>query len=91
MNTMQLPTRVIEVLAALKTQGFTMKVKSMEDGDIMIDIYKDGEYQTDMFLREKLEFDMYDTTYEKICKLIDPRVQRRSAAILKYLEGIIEY
>lgn len=91
MNTMQLPSRVIDVLAALKTQGYDITFKSLADGDIYVKAFKDNVYRTNFFLREDIGFDMLDFVYEDICKVLDPRVQKKSAAVLKYLEGIIEY
>lgn len=91
MNKMQLPSRVVDVLAALKTQGFDMKFKSFADGDIGIEIFRDGEYRTQFFLYHNYGFDMCDSDYRKMCDVVDPRVQKKSAAVLKYLEGIIEY
>lgn len=91
MNNMQLPSRVVNVLAALKTQGYTMEFNSMADGDIMANVYRNGKYRTSFLLVHDKEFDMYDCDYEKMCDVVDPRVQKKSAAVLKYLEGIIEY
>ena len=91
MNKMQLPSRVTDVLAALKTQGFNMEFKSMADGDINVDVFKDGKYRTQFFLYHNDGFDTTNNEYEKMCDVVDPRVQRKSAAVLKYLEGIIEY
>ncbi len=91
MEKMQLPSRVVDVLAALKTQGYTMEFKPMANGDIVVDVYKDGKYRTDFFLLHNNGFDTYDSHYNKMCDVIDPRVQKKSAAVLKYLEGIIEY
>lgn len=91
MNQMQLPSRVVDVLAALKTQGFDVKFKPMADGDICVNVYKDSKYRTDFFLRHNDGFDMFNDDYNKLCDVVDPRVQKKSAAVLKYLEGIIEY
>ena len=91
MNNMQLPSRVINVLAALKTQGFKMEFKPMANGNIIVDVYKNDEYQTNFFLKHNNGFDMHDVDYNKMCDVVDPRVQKKSAAVLKYLEGIIEY
>lgn len=91
MNKMQLPSRVINVLAALKTQGNEMRFSPMADGDIFVYVRKNGEFRTSFLLVHDKEFDMFDTDYEKMCNVVDPRVQKKSAAVLKYLEGIIEY
>ena len=91
MNTMQLPSRVVNVLAALRTQGYTMEFKQMASGNIDVEVYKNAKYHTDFLLVCTKDYDMYDSEYEKMCNVIDPRVQKKSAAVLKYLEGIIEY
>lgn len=91
MAKMQLPSRVTNVLAALKTQGYNTKFSSMADGDIIVEIFKGEDYRTSFFLRHHIEFDMLDTEYKRMCDVVDPRVQKKSAAVLKYLEGIIEY
>lgn len=91
MSKMQLPSRVVDVLAALRTQGYDMKFKTIADGDICVDVYKNGKYRIDFFLRHDNGFDMSDYCYERMCNVLDPRVQKKSAAVLKYLEGIIEY
>lgn len=91
MNKMQLPSRVTDVLAALKTQGYEMRFSPMADGDIHVEVYKDDHYRTSFSLIFNKEFDMYDCDYRKMCDVVDPRVQKKSAAVLKYLEGIIEY
>jgi hypothetical protein len=91
MNNMQLPSRVVDVLAALKTQGFEMRFSQMAGGNICVRVFKGNTYRTSFFLRHDKEFDMYDSEYEIMCDVVDPRVQRKSAAVLKYLEGIIEY
>lgn len=91
MAKMQLPSRVVDVLAALKTQGFVMKFSSMADGDIAVEVFKDGHYRITFFLRHNKGFDMSDSQYTDMCNVVDPRVQKKSAAVLKYLEGTIEY
>jgi hypothetical protein len=91
METMQLPSRVVNVLAALRTQGYDMKFKQMASGNINVEVYKNDKYHTDCLLVCTKDYDMYDSEYEKMCNVIDPRVQKKSAAVLKYLEGIIEY
>lgn len=91
MNKMQLPSRVVDVLAALRTQGYDMKFHTMSDGDIVVDIFKDGQHQTEFFLYHNEGFDMSTYAYKRVCNILDPRVQKKSAAVLKYLEGIIEY
>ena len=91
MKQMQLPSRVVDVLAALKTQGFNMEFSTMADGNICVEVRKDGRYRTSFFLRHNKGFDMYDHEYKDMCDVLDPRVQKKSAAVLKYLEGIIEY
>lgn len=91
MNTMQLPSRVCDVLAALRTQGFDVKFSPFADGDIGVEVYRKDEYKTSFFLRHEIDFDMYNCEYEKMCDVLDPRVQKKSAAVLKYLEGIINY
>lgn len=91
MDKMQLPSRVVDVLAALKTQGYVMGFSSMADGDICVDVFKDNHHRINFFLRQHLGFDMLNCEYETMCDVVDPRVQRKSAAVLKYLEGIIEY
>jgi hypothetical protein len=91
MNNMQLPSRVVDVLAALKTQGYKMEFSTMADGDICVEVFKDGHYRISFFLRHNLGFDMSDPQYKEMCDVVDPRVQKKSAAVLKYLEGIIEY
>lgn len=91
MNTMQLPSRVCDVLAALRTQGHDMDFAAMASGNICVRVYKDGVYKTSFFLRHEINFDMYDCEFEKMCDVVDPRVQKKSAAVLKYLEGIINY
>jgi hypothetical protein len=91
MDKMQLPSRVVDVLAALKTQGYVMEFSSMADGDICVDVFKDGHHRINFFLRQHSGFDMLNCEYETMCNVVDPRVQRKSAAVLKYLEGIIEY
>lgn len=91
MKQMQLPSRVVDVLAALKTQGFDMEFRSMASGNIVVEVFKDGRYRTSFFLYHDREFDMYDHEYKDMCDVLDPRVQKKSAAVLKYLEGIIEY
>jgi hypothetical protein len=88
---MQLPSRVTNVMAALKTQGFEMKFSSMADGDICVEVFKDSKYRISFFLRQHTGFDMSNSQYEDMCNVVDPRVQKKSAAVLKYLEGIIEY
>ena len=91
MNQMQLPSRVVDVLAALKTQGFEMKFEQYASGNINVKVFKDAEYQTSFLLVHDYEFDMLDSDYNKMCNVVDSRVQKKSAAVLKYLEGIIEY
>lgn len=91
MNTMQLPSRVIDVLAALRTQGYDMKFKQLASGNIDVEVYKNDKYHTDFLLACTKDYDMYDSDYKKMCNVIDLRVQKKSAAVLKYLEGIIEY
>lgn len=91
MSKMQLPSRVVDVLAALRTQGYETKFSSFADGDIGVSVFKDGHYRIEFFLRQHKGFDMHDCEYKKMCDVIDPRVQKKSAAVLKYLEGIIEY
>lgn len=91
MAKMQLPSRVVDVLAALKTQGFKTEFHSMADGDICVEVFKDGHYLIRFFLRQEIGFDMFNHEYKTICDVLDPRVQKKSAAVLKYLEGIIEY
>lgn len=91
MNTMQLPSRVVDVLAALRTQGYAMEFKQMASGNIDVEVYKNSKYHTDFLLVCTKDYDMYDSEYEKMCNVIDPRVQKKCAAVLKYLEGIIEY
>jgi hypothetical protein len=91
MNQMQLPSRVVDVLAALKTQGFEMKFEQYASGNINVQVYKDDRYQTSFLLVHDNEFDMLNSDYNKMCNVVDPRVQKKSAAVLKYLEGIIEY
>lgn len=91
MNQMQLPSRVVDVLAALKTQGYEIKFSAFADGDIDVKVYKDDQYQASFYLLVNHGFDMYDNDYNRMCNVVDPRVQKKSAAVLKYLEGIIEY
>lgn len=91
MNKMQLPSRVTDVLAALKTQGYDIEFRPTASGNICVYVYKDGRYRIDFFLMHNIGFDMYDCEYEKMCDVVDPRVQKKSAAVLKYLEGIIEH
>lgn len=91
MNQMQLPSRVVDVLAALKTQGYDLVFSPMADGDIDVEVRKDGRYRISFFLKHKEGFDMADHAYKTMCDVVDPRVQKKSAAVLKYLEGIIEY
>lgn len=91
MAKMQLPSRVVDVLAALRTQGYDMEFRSMADGNICVEVSKDKHYRISFFLRHHRGFDMYDCEYRTMCDVIDPRVQKKSAAVLKYLEGIIEY
>ena len=91
MEQMQLPSRVVDVLAALKTQGFDMKFRSMADGDIVVEVFKEKRFRISFFLRHDKGFDMLDCEYRTMCDVVDPRVQKKSAAVLKYLEGIIEY
>jgi hypothetical protein len=91
MAKMKLPSRVCNVLAALLSQGFTLEYSSMADGDICVSLYKNDEYQTGFFLISDRGFDMFDIEYKKMRKVLNPRVQKKSAAVLKHLEGIIEY
>lgn len=91
MEKMQLPSRVINVLAALRTQGFEMKFSQFADGDICVEIFKDGKFCYQFYLYHNNGFDTTNREYERICDIVDPRVQKKSAAVLKYLEGIIEY
>lgn len=91
MNQMQLPSRVVDVLAALKTQGFEVRFEPFADGDIDVKVYKDDRFQTSFLLVHNHGFDTYDSDYNRMCNVVDPRVQKKSAAVLKYLEGIIEY
>lgn len=91
MNKMQLPSRVTNVLAALKTQGHTMEFEPTAEGDIRVNVRKNGKLKTFFWLLYEREFDMFDCDYKRMCNVVDPRVQKKSAAVLKYLEGIIEY
>lgn len=91
MAKMQLPSRVADVLAALRTQGFDMEFSQLADGNICVEVFKDRHYRISFFLRHNKGFDMYDHEYNTMCNVVDPRVQKKSAAVLKYLEGIIEY
>ena len=91
MAKMKLPSRVCNVLAALLSQGFTLEYSSMADGDICVSLYKNGKYRTCFFLISDRGFNMLDIEYNNIRKVLSPRVQKKSAAVLKHLEGIIEY
>lgn len=91
MAKMKLPSRVCNVLAALLSQGFTLEYSSMANGDICVNLYKNGKYLTCFFLILDKGFDMYNIDYKDIRKVLSPRVQKKSAAVLKHLEGIIEY
>jgi hypothetical protein len=59
MAKMQLPSRVTNVMAALKTQGYEMKFKSFADGDIGVSVFKDGHYRIEFFLRQHKEIAPY--------------------------------
>lgn len=91
MNQMQLPSRVVDVLAALKTQGYRLDFSTMADGDICVEVYQGKTYRISFFLRQSLGFDMSNSQYETMCNVVDPRVQKKGAAVLRYLEGLIEY
>jgi hypothetical protein len=91
MNTVQLPSRVIDVMAALKTQGYKMRFSQLGNGNICVEIFKNDRYQNSFYLQPDKGFDMHNGSYEEICNLLDPNFQKRNAAVLKYLEGIIEY
>lgn len=90
MNNMLLPSRVINVLAALKAQGFTMEFSQMINGDIIINVYEDSKLKHQTFLRSELEFDLLDTQFEILSRLADAELQKKSAAVLEYLEGFKE-
>jgi hypothetical protein len=90
MNNMLLPSRVINVLAALKAQGFTMEFSQMTNGDIIINVYEDSKFKHQTFLRSELEFDLLDTQFEILSRLADAELQKKSAAVLEYLEGFKE-
>lgn len=90
MNEMLLPSRVINVLAALKAQGFTMEFSQMTNGNISISVYKDSKFKHQTFLRSELGFDLLDTQFEILSCLADAELQKKSAAVLEYLEGFKE-
>lgn len=90
MNSMLLPSRVINVLAALKAQGFTMEFTKMIDGDIIVKVYENGEFLHQCYLRSNIGFDMLDSVYETMSCLADAELQKKSAAVLEYLEGFKE-
>lgn len=90
MNEMLLPSRVINVLAALKAQGFTMEFTKMVDGDIIVKVYKNGEFIYQCYLRSNMGFDMLNSVYETMSCLADAELQKKSAAVLEYLEGFKE-
>ena len=90
MNNMLLPSRVVNVLAALKAQGFTMEFSQMTNGDIIIKIYENSKFKYQTFLRSEDEFDLLDTQFEILSRLADAELQKKSAAILEYLEGFKE-
>lgn len=91
MNNMLLPSRVINVLAALKAQGYETKfVLDQTGGNIRVDIYKDGSYKHYFILRHELQFDMLDCIYEEMCNFTNVELQNECAAVLKYLEDLKE-
>lgn len=90
MNEMLIPSRVLYVLAALKSQGFTLEFSLMADGDINLKVFNKGEFKYQTYLRSKIDYDMYDTPYETLCNLADAKLQTKSAAVLEFLEELKE-
>jgi hypothetical protein len=87
MEKIQLPSRVMDVFAAIKVQGFTVEFYIGSTYNIVFKIFDCGELKCMGSLLKEKDFDFSDSTYTKIIKLLgDYELYKKSAAVLKYLE-----
>jgi hypothetical protein len=97
-NTLQLPERVQDIIHKLKAAGYNLEFKSDHDS-IHVRVWqvikkKDKDYEECIlifYLMEKKGFDMYDSNYDDLMRLLDSKTQRKIKAVEKYLNGLIEF
>lgn len=89
-NTLQLPERVQDIIHKLKANDYDLEFKSDHDS-IHVKVWKNKKHITMVYLLAKLDFDMFDHSYDELRTLLDPKIQRKIKAVEKYLNGIIEY
>jgi hypothetical protein len=87
MNNIQLPSRVMDVFAALKTQGYSVEFSVGSNYDILFKVFSYGELSCYGYLLTEKDYDFSDDTFEMLTRFVgNTKLYRKSVIVRDYLE-----